>query len=201
MHPSTAYPLSIKLIEGYYEAIETARRKGYNSHLNIPVYKEIYDDESWHVTACMGDVVIGTIRITPPPLSPIHDWTNNQADLPFHDKVVNVTKGFMLPQYRKNGIFKLIFASLLLHVFDKGFEFAIGGYQPSVKSKAFTERLGFEEKNQLLDCSVPPYEKTQIIPIICDLNHKYQNYMKEYNEALKMVGEGGFKVKEGLLIG
>ena len=110
-------------------------------------------------------------------------------------KIVNITKGFMLPEFRRNGLFKLIFSTVLLECHAKGFEIAIAAYAPSVKSRNFTQRLGFEETDQLIDCLVPPYEKTQIIPIICNLKSKYFHYLQEFNEVKSELLSKNFKLR------
>ena len=188
--------LTLKVLNFYSEAIEEARRKGYDSHQKLNEYKEEkYDDISYHVVAIVENEVIGTVRLTAYPLSPIADWTNGQAILPHDERTISVTKGFMVPQYRKNGVFKLLFSSALLFCQKHGYNKVIGAYESIVRSKAFTKRLGFEEIDQLLKVSIPPYHNAIIIPIVCDLQKKYGCYLQEFELTMTQLENAGFDVR------
>jgi len=184
----------ITVLDKYSDELEYARSIGFDQHLKLDNYKEIYDDLSWHVVAIIDNSIISTIRITPFPNSPIHDWTNNKIRLPLDKNVVNVTKGFTIPEYRNTGIFKIIFSTVLDFSKKRGFDFAIGGYIPSVESRKFTNRLGFEEIDQLLEVGVPPYTKDELIPIICDLKKNEQKYKAEYLKAKLQTETNGLSV-------
>jgi len=139
--------------------------------------------------------VLGTVRLTPFPLNPILNSTNGRAEIPFDENTISVSKGFMIPEYRQNGIFSLVFSSALLFCKNKSLIKVVGAYEHNVRSKDFTRRLGFEEIDQLIEVGVPPYHKTFIIPIVCDLEKRYSSYLNEHKLARQQVIEAGFDVE------
>lgn len=192
--------ITLEVLNSCTEELNEARKVGYCNYSILNDYKEVYDDHSWHIVALTKKKIISSVRITPFPLSPIHDWTDNEIMLPLIEGTINVTKGFTLPDFHNKGIFRAVFPYSLLFCKKMGFKQAIGAYKKEGETKRFTNRLGFEEIKQIFDFSVPPYRGIDAIPIICDLNKKHKNYLNEFNNAIQFMKENGVNVRIGKTI-
>lgn len=176
--------IRIKLEEELRPALLALRQDGSSSG------RDAFDLRSHFLTATIGDVVVGSVRLTFGGASVLTTWSGGRCPLPAGPRIVELTRGVVARPYRRSNIYKLLMIEAMIVAQMRGCRAACAAVKPDFIAFPFLERLGFELVGKPVLFHDTPRE-TIAQPILCNVPEKHERWKAMHDRVTRRIrGDG-----------
>jgi enoyl-CoA hydratase/carnithine racemase/GNAT superfamily N-acetyltransferase len=148
--------LSFELSEKFTPEMDALRRTFSDNQWTNGTSEDEFDSDSFHLVARVDSEIVGMVRITFQPRSPLLAWAKSKHFVPKNFGNVEATRAVVAPDWRGHGIFKWIMASLVVWCHRNEVGKIIGVIEPDFPTFTFLVKLGFQSLGHPTKLLNPP---------------------------------------------
>jgi len=187
----SATGIRIKLEDELRPALLALRRDGLSSG------RDAFDVRSHFLTATIGDVVVGSIRLTFGEASVLATWSGGRCPLPTGPRIVELTRGVVARPYRQSHIYKLLMIESMIVAQTRACRAACAAVKPDFVALPFLVRLGFETVCKPVLFHDTPRE-TIAQPVLCNVPEKHGRWKAMHDRVTGRIRGDGMDVWSAL---
>jgi len=131
------------LISTSYSGPDESLIAGLLSYYGYGVGPDQFDAKSTFVIARLDGEPVGMLRLTRGS-GPLQDWCLDGTNLPVGEEVIQLTRGVVLPEFRRRGVLRTMISAALDHVGRSGARLAVAAVEPTAPHLLSLLEAGFE---------------------------------------------------------
>jgi predicted GNAT family N-acyltransferase len=148
--PGRACTLHLYTQDRFDPEIEALRRSDFELAAGTTRVRDAFDDCSTYMLARVGDELVGTVRMTQPPVV-LRGWLPDpeQLGMAHGPDVVEFTRGVVARRWRGLGIYQLLMCAAVLSAGETATA-GVAAVEPFMHVRSFLRSLGFRERGRPL---------------------------------------------------
>lgn len=171
----------------------------HNEKIDVSV-KDAFDDVSKHLNLYHNQNLIGSVRMTERPYSPIQSWIEDISIYPFKNlhsrNIVELSRSVVKKEWRQKSIYKFLMVKICLLCHGLDFDYIVSAIELDMKAKDFLMDLGFEIVGKPSYYNHPPFGRVLCHNIILDLKSDHLKLRQMENNLLNKLFQMGINIIE-----